>query len=111
MTRKTWHYDEATKQMVEGPAPRKGDSSGDGWLFSDRIYSGKPFTAPDGTVIDSRKKHREYMRRANVTTIDDYKGVWDEAAKRRADLYTEGRSQRAERIEALRAAVEKHSRG
>jgi hypothetical protein len=74
--------------MVEGPAPRKHEQgSGDGYRFSDRLYSDKPFKAHDGTVIDSRKKHREYMRRHGLTTMDDFKGTWSESRKRREAFY------------------------
>ena len=92
--------------MVEGPAPRKADQgSGDGWRFSDRLYSAAPFKAPDGTVINSRRKHRDYMRRHNLTTMDDYTQTWEQAAKRRAD-YCEGRHDRHERREAVERAME-----
>ena len=87
--RSTYHYDPVLKRMVEGPAPRKRDQgSGDAWRFSDRIYSDKPFKAHDGTVIDSRKKHREYMQRHNVTTMDDYTGTWQKAQREREAFYT-----------------------
>lgn len=91
MVRKTYHYDEKLGKMVEGPGPRRVDGSGDGWRFSDRLYSGSPFVGVDGTVIDSKRKHREYMKRHNLTTVDDFKGTWDRAAQERAKWYREGR--------------------
>lgn len=106
MTRKTYHYDAATKTMVEGPAQRRGES-GDGWRYSDRVYSGQPFTAHDGTVIDSRKKHRDYMKRHGLTTVDDYKGTWAEAAREREAIQT-GKHDRAGRVNDLARAWEKH---
>lgn len=106
MSRSTWHWDPEQKKLVEGPGPRRSDGSGDGWRFSDRIYSGSPFKAPDGTVIDSKKKHREYMKRNNLATMDDFKGTWDAAAKRRADVF-EGRHDRDARREAVARAMEK----
>jgi len=87
MTRKTYHYDPASGQMVEGPSPPRSAGSGDGWRFSDRLYSGKPFLAHDGTVIDSKKKHREYMRRHGLTTMDDFKDTWKQKAKEREAFY------------------------
>lgn len=108
MSRSTWHWSPEAGKLVEGPGPRRTDGSGDGWRFSDRIYSGKPFKAPDGTVIDSRKKHRDYMKRAGVTTMDDFKGDWDRAAKHREDVFA-GRNDKAARREALARAIEKHS--
>jgi hypothetical protein len=106
VSRQTWHWDPEQGKLVEGPGPRRVDGSGDGWRFSDRIYSGTPFKTPDGTVIDSRKKHRDYMRRNNLTTMDDFKGDWDRAAKRREDVYT-GRHDKAVRREAVARAMEK----
>lgn len=107
MARKTYHYDEKLGRMVEGPGRPRSEGSGDAWRFSDRIYSDKPFKAPDGTVIDSRKKHRDYMRRNGVTTMDDFKGTWDAAAKRREAVFT-GTHDREARREAVARAVEKH---
>jgi len=89
MARKTWHYDPELGEMVEGPGPRRSDGpSGDGWRFSDRLYSSNPFKGADGTLIDTRKKHREYMKRNNLTTIDDMTGVWKNAAKEREKFFT-----------------------
>lgn len=105
--RRTYHYDEQTKSMVEGPAPsRTTGASGDGWRFSDRLYSGTPFVGADGTVINSKKKHREYMRRHNLTTADDYQGVWKQKEQERAEFYTKG-TDRCERREEVARAFEK----
>lgn len=107
MTRSTWHYDPAQGKLVEGPAPRRIDGpSGDGWRFSDRIYSANPFVGANGEVIDSKKKHREYMKRHNLTTIDDFKGTWAEAEKRREAVFT-GKHDREARREAVARAMEK----
>ena len=105
--RRTYHYDPSRGQLVEGPSPPRSAGSGDGWKYSDRLYSEKPFKAHDGTVIDSKRKHRAYMARHNLTTHDDFKGVWDEAARTREDIRT-GSHDRAGRIEDIRRAVEKH---
>jgi hypothetical protein len=107
MVRRTYHYDEALGKLVEGPGRSRSEGSGDGWRFSDRAYSGKPFKAPDGTVINSKAKHREYMKRKGVTTIDDYKGEWQRAAEKRAEVY-EGKHDHAARREAVARALEKH---
>lgn len=55
-------------------------------LASDAIYDG--LRATDGTDISTRTKHREYMRKNGLTTMDDFKGTWEQAAKRREDLFT-----------------------
>jgi hypothetical protein len=102
--RHTWHWSPAQGKLVEGPSPRRTDGSGDGWKYSDRLYSAAPFRAHDGTLIDSKRKHREYMRRHGLSTADDFKGTWDRAAKQREQAYT-GRHDRRARLEAVRRAV------
>jgi hypothetical protein len=50
-------------------------------LAGDRHYEG--MRATDGTDIGSRSKHREYMKRNNLTTIDDFSKTWSKAAEER----------------------------
>lgn len=104
MTRRTYHYDEATKQMVEGPAPSRVVGIP---IVNDMHYSANPFVAHDGTVIDSKRKHAEYMKRHSLTTVDDFTSQWRRDAIRRADVY-EGRHDKAERARDIARAVEKH---
>jgi putative FmdB family regulatory protein len=52
-------------------------------LAGDRHYDG--LRAPDGTDISTRTKHREYMKSRGLTTADDFKGVWQSAAKEREE--------------------------
>lgn len=106
MTRSTWHWSPEEGKLVEGPGPRRSDGSGDGWRFSDRIYSGTPFKGVDGTIIDSKRKHREYMKRHNLATVDDFKQTWKEAEKRREAVFT-GKHDREARREAVARALEK----
>ena len=49
--------------------------------FGDRHYDG--LRATDGTPIDSRSKHREYMKRNGLTTTDDYTNTWKQAEQER----------------------------
>jgi len=58
----------------------------DGLLYNDRIYDG--LRADDGTDISTRTKHRDYMRQNGLTTMDDFKGEWATAEKRREEYYT-----------------------
>ena len=54
-------------------------------LAGDRHYDG--LAAPDGTLINSRTKHREYMKANGLTVSDDYKGEWKQAAKERDNRF------------------------
>jgi hypothetical protein len=101
MTRRKWVQIEG--QLVEvdpntyQPAGRVADSA----LWGDRHYEGAQ--APDGSDISSRTKHREYMARTGLTTVDDFSGQWAQQAKAREDFYTSGGDHRARREDLARA--------
>lgn len=50
-------------------------------LAGDRHYDG--LQATDGTPIDSRTKHRQYMKDKGLTVMDDFKNTWKDAARDR----------------------------
>ena len=75
-------------------------------LAGDRHYDGLRST--DGTPIDSRTKHREYMRRNNLTVADDFKETWARAQKQREE-YRSGTFKDRELRETLTEAVTKAS--
>ncbi len=51
-------------------------------LASERHYEN--LRAPDGTPIDTRAKHRAYMKANNLTTVDDFSSTWKRDAEQRA---------------------------
>lgn len=60
-------------------APNPGSA-----FWGDRHYENMKLQ--DGTVVNSRKQHRQYMKDNNLTTIDDFNGkggTWEKAAKAR----------------------------
>lgn len=73
----------------------------DNALAGDRHYDG--LRATDGTDISTRSKHREYMKRNGLTTVDDFKGVWAEAEKRRTEYRTTGKGGAVTRDDIARA--------
>jgi hypothetical protein len=79
-----YDFIEVTDDYV--PPPR---TVTDAALWNDRSYDG--MRATDGTPINSRTKHREYMKANDLTTADDYKGEWAQARKQR-DAYFTGQS-------------------
>ena len=75
----------------------------DAALWNDRSYDG--LQATDGTPIDSRTKHREYMKINDLTTADDFKGEWSEARKRRDEYFT-GKKGSVSRDDVARAIAQ-----
>ena len=55
-------------------------------LAGDRHYDG--LRATDGTPIDTRTKHRQYMKENNLAMDSDFKSTWETAARERAALRT-----------------------
>ena len=89
MSRKRWVQDPVTLELV--PAEEyvpKNQLIPHGRVHGDLHYDG--LRATDGTDISTRTKHREYMRRHGLATVDDYKKTWSEAEKRRTEYRTRG---------------------
>ena len=104
-----YHWSEEHGKMMPGPSPRRRAARAP-MIFNDRLYSDNPFRGHDGTLIHSRKSHRDYMRRNNLTTTDDFNSTYEKRAAERAALHTPGAGHdRERRLEAVRQAVEKHS--
>lgn len=55
-------------------------------LAGDRHYDG--MTATDGTPINSRTKHREYMKSKGLAMTGDFTETWKQAAKEREAIRT-----------------------
>jgi hypothetical protein len=72
-----------------------------GVLWGDRGYDGLRTT--DGVPIDTRTKHREYMRANGLTTMDDFKGAWEQAERRRVAYRTEGKGGAVTKEDVARA--------
>jgi hypothetical protein len=67
-------------------------------INTDSHYSG--LQATDGTPIDSRTKHRAYMKANGLALADDFKGVWQKAEQERGK-FQRGEVRNRERREAL----------
>jgi hypothetical protein len=93
MSRQTWVYRNKTGGGVEvfekGSEPALSTDAVHFALSGDRHYDG--MRATDGTDISTRTKHREYMKANNVTTMDDFKSVWQGAQKQRDEYRTTGK--------------------
>jgi hypothetical protein len=80
-----------------------------GALWGDRNYDG--LRAPDGTPIDSRTKHRQYMKDNNLTIADDYKGEWAKAAKEKAEILKDGGDHKQRKRDLVEAVHKLQAQG
>lgn len=98
--RRRYRYNEETKQMEEistdwEPTPRTE-------LMTGSCYEGA--RATDGTRIDTRRRHTDYMRQHNLAMADDFKGTWESAKKDRERIRT-GAFDREARRDAIQRAI------
>lgn len=107
MTRRRYRYDEATKQMVE---------VGSDWTDAERraqtpteelTYGG--MRATDGTPINTKRRHREYMQQNGLALVSDYTEHNAKAAKKREDFFA-GRHEHAGLKEAIGRAYDQVKR-
>lgn len=94
MSRRRFIQDPVTFELIEVTAdfvpPARESAKNRGALWNDRHYDG--VQATDGTDISTRRKHREYMKRHNLTTTDDFRQTWAQAQKTRENYFTRGGS-------------------
>lgn len=72
----------------------------------------EPFVSPiDQSVVSGRAALREHNKRHGVTNAADYTNEWKQKAAERARFFTgDPTYDRADRIDALKHAYEKHTR-
>jgi hypothetical protein len=79
MSRHKYRWDDTSQELVEvdldAPVTPRVE------LVTGSLYEGA--RAVDGTLIDTPKRHREYMRRNNLVLAHEAEPVWREAPKRR----------------------------
>lgn len=92
MTRRRWIQDRNTGELIEVTPDYKQEprdsARTNGVLWNDREYDG--VRATDGTDISSRTKHREYMKRHGLTTVDDFKDTWAKTQEQRERYFQSG---------------------
>ena len=75
--------------------------------FVDRMEPDKGSAKPVRYDVGSRKRHREYMKRYDLATADDFNkpgGYWERAAEEREQV-SKGENDRKERREAIGKAM------
>lgn len=86
--------------LVELGADYVGQRRDEGRRSEEEIY-GKT-TAPDGTDLSTRKRHRDYMKSKGLAMTSDYTNSWAKAADERAKYFTGQHDSKA-----IRETVEK----
>lgn len=99
MARRRWiyvngvAYEDGVDLVPENPLEMRPHNR----VIGDLHYDG--LRATDGTDISTRTKHREYMKRNNLTTMDDFTNTFSEAQKRKAEYTTKGGTVKRQDIE------------
>jgi len=110
VARRRFIYDKQLGQLVEVSrdyVPSTDAQHVNPLARDDRSYAG--LRATDGTDISSRSKHREYMRRNELTTIDDYRESWAKAQSQREQYRATGKGGAVTRQDVARAIYELES--
>lgn len=100
-----WVWDEEQKRLVPASEYRERMAL-HASIVTDRFYENTQAT--DGTDIGSRRKHREYMRRNNLTTVDDYTGHFAAAEKEREAIRKGENDRKGRREDIARVMYQLH---
>lgn len=99
MSRRRWVYiDGVPHEIGDDYVPEVRDHHR---VIGDLHYAN--LQAQDGTDISTRAKHREYMRRNNLTTVDDFTQYFANAEKKRDAYRTTGQGGATRREDVGRA--------
>lgn len=70
--------------LVEVGGEYRTELRNEGKRSEEEIYGHS--VATDGTPLDTRRKHREYMERNGLTVASDYTNTWEKARAERAKV-------------------------
>lgn len=104
MSRRRWVYIDG--EAVEVTADREPEPRLQ--IVTDGHYDG--LRATDGTPIDTRRRHREYMQANNLSLVSDWTNYWAKAKQERAQAFDKQRSQRIEAIKRAYDTVKNRGR-
>jgi hypothetical protein len=109
-----WVYDEKLQKFVDIAHYQPEERALDAPILSGRFYE-EAGVATDGTPIDSKPKHREYMRSHGLTIDSDYKEQQKKDTAVRENFYQTGNmtdaDRRQRREDVGRTAYELSKRG
>lgn len=109
--RRRYRYDKELGQVVEVSSDWS-DVERRAPVATEQLVYGQLGKSTDGTPIDSRKKHREYMKANGLALAGDYTQTWAKAQAKRDDFYSNGPTDPSRRQDVARAvdAVTNRSR-
>lgn len=106
MSRRRYRWSEENQSMEEVGADYSGAERRAPAATEELTYGG--LQATDGTPVNTRRRHREYMKANNVTLASDMTNTWAKAKQEREAFYTPGSGyDRKARREAVAEAVYK----
>lgn len=106
--RRRYVWDVERKEMVEVGAeyediPRRAQT-----VTEELVYGG--LRATDGTPIDTRKRHRDYMKANGLSLASDFTEHHARAAKERAEFFRTGGDHKERREQIGRALYQQQTK-
>lgn len=108
MSRRRYRYSPELKEVVE-ISPDWTDAERRAPVVTEELVYGNAGTATDGTPLNSRSKHREYMKQNGLAMASDYAQQWEKASKQHDDFYA-GRHEHKGLREAIGRTLEQQRR-
>lgn len=96
-----WVWDEAQGKLVDAASYVPPSEAKDAPILSGRFYEDAGPSPVDGSEINSRRKHREHMRRHGLAMAGDFEQSWSKAEARRERI----RAGEPMKIPGLRDAI------
>ncbi len=109
MTRRRYRYNPETKAVEEIGADWT-DAEKRAPVPTEELVYGGLGTATDGTPIDSRRKHRDYMKANGLGLVSDYTQQNAKAEQKRQDFFA-GRHEHKGLREHISRAIETVKKG
>lgn len=104
-----YRYDPELKRCVEIGADWS-DTEKRAPMPTEQLVYGGLGKATDGTPIDTRSKHRDYMKATGTTLAGDFTETWKKAADERAKFFKDGGDHRERREDVGRALYQARRR-
>lgn len=107
MGHRRYRWSDELKQLVEVDPDWTGAERRAPVATEELTYGG--LTATDGTPINTRRRHAQYMAANNLSLVSDWQETWAKAAQERAQGMSHPKH-KAARLEAIRRAYETKGR-